>query len=228
MKLNLRALRGNPPDQEVAGDRRKRERYITILRVALIHAADAKELCVVRNISAGGLSARVYRRFEVGETVEVEFRSEERLAGIVKWVRGFEVGISFPEAIDVEAVLVSRWASEDGRRQRLPRVELQCPCQLRIGSRFYLATLQDISQGGAKLLLGRPAEGTADAILTLPDLGGLEGSVRWSQGATVGLSFNERLPFEVLVRWIQGRREIARESLVSEALAPASAEASAG
>jgi hypothetical protein len=220
MKLNLKALRGNAHDREVAGERRKQERYITILRVALIHAGDAKELCVVRNISAGGLSARVYRRFEVGEAVEVEFRSEERLVGIVKWVRGFEIGISFAEAIEVDAVLVSRWASEDGRKQRLPRVELQCRCQLRIGSRFYLATLQDISQGGAKLLLARPAEGTADAILTLPDLGWLEGSLRWTHGATVGISFNERLPFEVLVHWIQGRREIARESLVSETLAP--------
>lgn len=206
MNLKLKAFRGNPPDLAVEGDRRNHDRYLTILRVALLHTGAAKELCVVRNISAGGLSARVYRSFEVDDAVEVEFRSEERLRGTVKWVRGFEIGISFLEAVDVEAVLASRWASEDGRQQRLPRVEIECKCQLRIGSRFYLATLQDISQGGAKVQLGRPLQGTADAILTLPDLGWLEGSVRWSHGATVGLAFNERLPFEVLVRWIQEHR----------------------
>ncbi len=211
MNLKLKSLRGNLLKPAIEGDRRSHERHLTILRVALLHTAEAKELCVVRNISAGGLSARVYRRFELDEAVEVEFRSEERLRGSVKWVRGFEIGIAFAESIEVETVLASRWASEDGRRQRLPRIELQCRCQLRIGSRFYLATLQDISQGGAKVLLGRPLQGTADAILTLPNLGWLEGSVRWSHGATVGLAFNERLPFELLVRWIQERRGEVRQ-----------------
>ena len=79
MNLKLKALRRNPPDLAVEGDRRNHDRYLTILRVALLHTEAAKELCVVRNISAGGLSARVYRSFEVDEAVEVEFRSEERL-----------------------------------------------------------------------------------------------------------------------------------------------------
>ena len=69
-----------------------------------------------------------------------------------------------------------------------------------------MATLVDISQGGAKVQLRRPLQADAEAILTLPDLGWLESSVRWSDGCTIGLAFNERLPFEVLVRWIQERR----------------------
>lgn len=191
---------------EVRAERRGHERHLTILRVAMLHVGDTKELCVVRNISAGGLSARVYRTFEVGETVQVEFRNDERLPGTVKWVREFEIGVGFDEEISVEAVLTSRWATEDGRRQRLPRIDLECPCQLRVGARFYLATLVDISQGGAKVQLRRPLQGDADAILTLPDLGWLESSIRWADGPKVGLAFNERLPFEVLVRWIQERR----------------------
>ena len=160
----------------------------------------------MRNISARGLSARVYRSLAVGEAVQVEFKNDERLAGTVKWVCEFEIGIGFEEDIAVEAVLSSRWATENGRRQRLPRIDVKCPCQLRLGSRFYLATLLDISQGGAKVQLRRPLQASGDAILTLPDLGWLESSVRWSDGCTVGLSFNERLPFEILVRWIQERR----------------------
>lgn len=192
--------------EDARAERREHQRHLTILRVAMLHVGDTKELCVVRNISAGGLSARVYRTFEVGETVQVEFRNDERLPGVVKWVRQFEIGVGFEEEISVEAVLTSRWATEDGRRQRLPRIDLECPCQLRVGARFYLATLVDISQGGAKVQLRRPLQGNADAILTLPDLGWLESSIRWSDGAKVGLAFNERLPFEVLVRWIQERR----------------------
>lgn len=164
---------------------------------------------MVRNLSAGGLSARVYRSFAVGETAEVEFKNDERIAGSVKWVQGFEVGIGFDEDIAVEAVLNSRLGTEDGRRQRLPRIDLQCPCKLRVGARFHLATLVDISQGGAKVQLRRPLQASGEAILTLPDLGWLESSVRWSDGLRVGLAFNERLPFEIVVRWFQERRKSA-------------------
>ena len=204
--INLRAhgRKSNPAEFEDGS--REHPRHMTILRVAVLHTEDIKELCVVRNISAGGLSARVYRSFAVGDAVQVEFKNDERLVGTVKWVRGCEVGIGFEEDIMVEAVLNSRWATEDGRRQRLPRIDVKCPCQLRVGSRFYLATLVDISQGGAKVQLRRPLQADAEAILTLPDLGWLESSVRWSDGCTIGLAFNERLPFEVLVRWIQERR----------------------
>jgi hypothetical protein len=190
-------------------EQRSHVRHVTMLRVATLHTQGSKELCVVKNISAGGLSARVYRSFDVGESVEVELRFDERIHGTVQWVREFEVGIAFPEEIDVASVLTSRWVTEDGRRQRLPRIEVDCRCRLRVGSRFYLASLLDVSQGGAKLRTERPFQGIGDAILTLPELGSLEGSVRWSQGNRVGLSFNERLPFELLVRWIQARRHSA-------------------
>ena len=204
--INLKARARESIPCEAAGEHREHARHITILRVAVLHTAASKELCVVRNISARGLSARVYRSLAVGEAVQVEFKNDERLAGTVKWVCEFEIGIGFEEDIAVEAVLSSRWATENGRRQRLPRIDVKCPCQLRLGSRFYLATLLDISQGGAKVQLRRPLQASGDAILTLPDLGWLESSVRWSDGCTVGLSFNERLPFEILVRWIQERR----------------------
>jgi hypothetical protein len=212
LQFRMHRLSSDTPSPEQLGEaiagaeRRSHVRHVTMLRVAVLYAAQGKELCVVKNISAGGLSARVYRSFAVGEPVEVELRSDERIAGIVQWVRDFEIGIGFPEQIDVEAVLTSRWVTEDGRRQRLPRIEIECRCRLRVGSRFYLASLADISQGGAKLQTHRPFQGSGEAILTLPDLGSLEGDVRWSQGNKVGLAFNERLPFELLVRWIQERR----------------------
>lgn len=193
-------------DDAAGADRRNHVRHVTMLRVAILYTEGGKDLCVVKNISAGGLSARVYRTFQVGERVDVELRFDERIEGTVQWVRDFEIGIAFPEEIDVAAVLTSRWVTEDGRRQRLPRIELECRCRFRVGSRFYLASLVDISQGGAKLQTHRPIQGSGDAILTLPELGSLESAIRWSHGNRVGISFNERLPFELLVRWIEDRR----------------------
>jgi hypothetical protein len=208
VNLGLEGPKAIEESRVVDGDRRSHDRHVTILRVALLHTARSKELCVVRNISAGGLSARVYRTFAVGELVQVELKCDERIEGTVQWVRDCDIGIAFVREIEVEAVLTSRWVTEDGRRQRLPRIDLDCRCRLRVGSRFYLGTLRDISQGGAKVHVQRPFQGSGDAVLTLPELGFLESSVRWSHRTIVGLSFNERLPFTVLAHWLQKHRGI--------------------
>jgi hypothetical protein len=179
-------------------ERRDQPRHITLLRVGLLHTGDAKELCVVRNISEGGLSVRVYRGVPLGHRVRVELRPGELLEGFVLWVRHRDVGIGFRETADVQSILASRWVTETGKRQRWPRLEVRCHTRLRLGSRFYSGMLCDISQGGAKVRLQRRPCGVGEAVLTLPDLPPFRGVVRWVDESVIGLSFNERMPFEVL------------------------------
>lgn len=196
------------------GERRLQQRQVALLRVALLHAGGNKELCVVRNISSSGLSARVYRKLAGGEHVQIEFRSGEFLSGAVVWERDWEVGIVFPELIDVKAVLASRWITEPGRGRSLPRIEVSCRGRLKLGSQSFSVELQDISQGGAKLKTQRPLVDKGDAVLTLPDLPAIAGVVRWVGGTDVGISFNECIPFEQLARWIQAHR--ARSSVPAD------------
>ena len=187
-------------------ERRRQQRQVALLRVALLHAGGSKELCVVRNISSSGLSARVYRKLAGGEHVQIEFRSGELLSGAVVWERDWEVGIVFPALIDVEAVLASRWVTESGRGRSLPRIEVGCRGRLKMGPQTYNVELQDISQGGAKVKTQTPLVDKGDAVLTLPDLPPVAGVVRWVGGTNVGISFNECIPFEQLARWIQAHR----------------------
>src|SRR3990170_6108830 len=187
-------------------EQRGHKRHVALLRVALLHARGSKELCVVRNISPGGLSARVYRKLAGGEHVEVEFRSGERLGGNVVWERDWEVGITFPDLIDVDAVLASRWVTESGRGRSLPRIQIDCRGQLKMGARSYGVVLQDISQGGAKVQTQTPIMDGGGLVLSLPDLPPVAGVVRWVGGAEVGISFNECIPFDQLARWIQKHR----------------------
>lgn len=189
------------------GERRKDLRYVTTLRIGVLHTQLGKELCVVKNISAGGLSAQAYREFSVGEAVQIELTCEQRIDGVVQWVRENDIGVAFPELIDVEATLATPWVTENSQCRRLPRLEAQCTGRLRIGVRFYLAKLVNISQGGAMVETQRPVEGSGDAVLTLEDLGALEGTLRWCNETTAGISFNERIPFKALARWIQEHRK---------------------
>lgn len=187
-------------------EQRSHPRHISILRVGLLHARGSKELCVVRNISSGGLSARVYRKLAGGEHVQVELRSGERLSGHVVWERDWEFGIEFPELIDVDSVLASRWVTESGRGRSLPRIQVTCRGRLKMGPRSYSVVLNDISQAGAKVQTHTPIVDGGDLVLTLPDLAQVAGIVRWVGGTDVGISFNECIPFEVLARWIQKYR----------------------
>jgi hypothetical protein len=188
-------------------DRRGQVRQVALLRIALLHAAGASDICIVRNVSPNGLSARVYRKLAPGDQVEVEFRSGELLAGAIVWERHFDVGIVFPERIDVTAVLASGSLSEPNRRRTLPRIDVQCTGQLSTGLRSVDIVLRDISQGGANLESATPMTDLGSVRLLLPDLPPIAGVVRWSSGTKLGVSFDELIAFERLAQWIQARRE---------------------
>jgi hypothetical protein len=188
-------------------DRRGQIRQVALLRVALLHAAGASDICVVKNVSPNGLSARVYRKLAPGEQVEVEFRSGELLAGSVVWERERDVGIAFAERIDVTAVLASGSVIEATKRRSVPRISVQCPGQLSTGLRLVDIMLQDISQGGASLEAMTQTGNLSSVQLSLPNLQPIAGVVRWTSGTKLGVSFNECIAFEQLARWIQARRE---------------------
>lgn len=189
-------------------DRRHTKRYIALLRVALLRVDGADELCVVKNVSSRGLSARAYRRFTKRQHVQLEFRSGELLSGSVVWQRNWDVGIEFPKAINVQSVLASRWLSEPGRCRHLPRIQLLCRGRLRAASGSHNLALQDISQSGARVKMDNAALEKGEVVLTLPDLAAMPGVVRWVAGTEVGISFNENIPFERLARWIRERRGV--------------------
>jgi hypothetical protein len=206
MQNNQQASISLPADHCLERERRSAKRHVALLRVALLHASGSKDLCVVRNVSATGLSARAYRKFSIGEQVQIEFRSGELLSGAVVWERDWEIGIAFPQAIDVTAVLASRWITEMGRRRNLPRIEINCPGRLKTGLGSREVMLQDISQGGARVEVKGAAVDGSHVVLTLPDLPPLAGVARWAGGTEVGISFNECISFERLARWIQALR----------------------
>src|SRR3954452_12680371 len=192
---------GSPPE------RRRQLRRLALLRVALLHSGGASDICVARNVSPNGLSARVYRKLSSGDEVEIEFRSGELLAGSVVWEEENDVGVVFPRPIDVAQVLASRWSTQTGKRRALPRIMVDCAGQLSNGLRSVDVILRDISQGGASLESEANEAGLGKVHFSLPDLPPIAGVVRWISGANLGVSFNECLPFETLARWIQARRE---------------------
>ena len=185
-------------------DRRRQPRHLTILRVGSLLIEGERELCLIRNISAGGLTAHVYSNNKPGQRVAVELRGEQPVQGKIAWVEQSNIGVTFDELIDVEEMLATQTSTLQGWQARLPRVEVDRLATLRIGARTFAVSTRDISQGGVKLETDVAFEPGQQVVFTPERFRPLKGVVRWYHDGLCGLSFNEVIPFHELMRWLRG------------------------
>src|SRR3712207_5088698 len=114
-------------------DRRRQPRHLTILRVGSLIIDGQRELCLIRNISAGGLMAHVYSSHALGQRVQIELRGDQPVEGAITWVENSNVGVTFDSPIDVEEMLAAQTSTLEGWRPRLPRVEVDTLATMRVG-----------------------------------------------------------------------------------------------
>jgi hypothetical protein len=192
-------------------DRRGDPRHLTILRVGALIGAHGRELCLIRNISAGGLMAHVYSPHKEGDPVAVELRNNIQIAGHILWVDDSNVGVSFNAPIDVEEMLADQAALDNGWKPRPPRVEVDRLATLRVGARVYGVNTRDISQGGVKIETDQPIEAGTAVVLDLDHFRPVHGVVRWCAAGFAGIAFNQVIPFQELIAWLKPVRPESRQ-----------------
>lgn len=184
-------------------ERRGGERHIKILRVGTLVVEGRRELCLIRNISAGGVMAHVYSRFEPGQRVTVELKASQPVTGRVVWARGGNAGIQFDAAMDVADFLANPQVLDNGWRPRTPRVEIDRMATLRIGASTGWVHARDISQSGVKIESCPPPAAGEEVVVTLEGFRPLHGLVRWQSGEHCGIAFNQLIPFGELIDWLK-------------------------
>lgn len=187
--------------------RRKGERHLSLFRVGSLMIDDRRELCLIRNISAGGMMIRVYSTIEPGTSVTVELKEGEPVEATVKWAKDDNVGLEFGEPIDVIGLLST---SLEEPRPRMPRIELSCTAWVREGATVHRTKAADISQGGIKVECAKELPIGAEVIVTLTGLSPAPGTVRWKEDESYGIGFNRPLPLPTLVAWVQEQQERER------------------
>jgi hypothetical protein len=190
--------------QPPSAERRNTPRHLTILRVGALIGPLGRELCLIRNISAGGLMAHVYAQHAPNEEVAIELKTNHQIAGRVIWAEGSNIGVQFECPIDVGEMLSSQAVLENGWRPRLPRIEVDRLATLRCGARVYGVNTRDISQGGVKIETDEPLEVGREVVLTLDKFRPVHGVVRWCAGGLAGIAFNQLIPFGELMAWLRG------------------------
>jgi len=137
------------PDAAGASNRRADQRHMSVFRVGKLITSRGQELCLIRNISSGGLMAHIYSPHDAQEHVEIELKAGKTVKGVVVWARDRKIGVQFDDKIDVADVLAPQ-PGESDQIARAPRLNLHRRGRIRLGAHYQLIEIQDISQGGAK------------------------------------------------------------------------------
>ena len=202
-KLVERTLYSLSAEAPACPDRRHEERYVSLLRVGALMIDGRRELCLIRNISAGGMMIRPYSPIAVGTPVSVELKHGDSVSGIAQWSDNGLVGVSFDEVIDVVALLNAPGGQP---RPRMPRIELNCTAKLRHEGNAFRAQVVNISQGGICVNSGVDLEVNGDVVVSLPDLNATAGVVKWKDGDYYGIGFNRVYPVSELMAFLQERQ----------------------
>lgn len=182
-------------------ERRQGRRHVTVLRIAKVMRKHGDELCVIRNISDGGVMAHLYAPAQVDEPVVIEFKSGTQLAGRVRWTRGDDAGVQFLHPIDMESFLAGEGDVVGAFEPRAPRLGVGLAAVARVGMRMHAVTICDISQGGMKLR-ALPGVGIDQPLVVrVAGLSPLAGKVRWCDDQFAGIEFDTPIAFPTLARW---------------------------
>ena len=189
----------------VTGERRDDKRHKAILRLGIVQSARGSDLCLVKNLSSGGLMARVHRDLPVGETLKFELREGQQLSGTLRWARDGHVGVEFDEPISVETILAVQQCWANGTKPRTPRFDVGRPGELHYTDHHVTVHVRNISLGGAGLDLATNAIKAGPVTLDLVGLPRVAGQIRWARDSIAGMSFNHSLPFDTLAKWLAER-----------------------
>ena len=192
---------------EACGQRRQSDRHLSLLRVGTLMVGERRELCLIKNVSNGGMLIRTYSKIDEGTHVSIELKQGVPLSGTVRWIKDDCIGVTFDSSVDV-LELIS--ISVDGPRQRLPRVAVDCTAWVRDGATVHRTKTVNISQGGIRVAGVQDLRIGAELVVSLAGLAPIPGVLRWADGDQSGIGFNQPLPLPLLVGWLRDQQNQLR------------------
>ena len=183
-------------------ERRQGDRHISVLRVARGAWGGRDQLCVVRNISEGGLMFECLHVPSVGEQLAIELRSDKQMQGVVRWVRDNSVGIALDCPIEVARMLREERGSLLRVRPRAPRFVRRGPLRLVVDGEAIAGETVDISVTGVSCRVDQPVHRAQPVVVAIDGIGATNALIRWIKGDVAGISFEKPLPWRPLQLWL--------------------------
>lgn len=183
-------------------ERRTGNRHISVFRVGRLVDDGGDQICVIRNISAGGVMIESNRVPSIGSRVVVDLRSDRGLPATVRWVRDREAGVQFDTPIDVAAILREERPSILRMHPRAPRFVRQGRVKVIGTTNTSEGAITNISING--LGVRTPVRFARDepVIVSIDGLGAARAAVRWWENQEMGLKLQTPLSYRLLADWL--------------------------
>lgn len=174
-------------DPEEQHEQRRARRYSLLIRPAKLLCSQGEFVCVLRDVSSAGASAKLFHRLPAGDCFTLELQSGQSYEIKRVWERDLEAGFVFGTNVDVNQVV-----SEIGAfRKRGLRLALNFPVTLMAGPVRKLALVENISQQGARLECSELLALDQSLRLEGPGLRETRAKVRWRSDENYGLVFDD-------------------------------------
>ena len=187
--------RPQPPKAlEDHAELRDKDRFALLIRSAKITCDLGEFLCIVRDVSEGGVKLRMFHALPPRDSYRLELSSRHTFEIEPVWNKGDLAGFRFPQAIDIPAFIGER----NDFPKRALRLNLDAPAVVRTDGSAFAATIRDLSREGigieTQLALALEQKVTVEA----PNFGSRIGTVRWRKSPAYGVALRELLSFEEL------------------------------
>ncbi|MBC2667489.1 PilZ domain-containing protein [Novosphingobium flavum] len=185
-------------DEEEAGtERRAAPRLTMMIRPAKLIADDREFLCVVRDLSKGGLKLRLFAPLPRHRRLIIEFDNGERHLIEQVWHEGDMAGFRFAGEVDLVRLIAVQQADHP-RRQ--PRLNIAMEATVCTGGLRTPVILRDISQRGASIECNGWLMIDELVRLECAVLPTLHAKVRWRRPPHYGLVFEQTFQLPDLAR----------------------------
>jgi hypothetical protein len=188
--------------ESFGAERRSSVRHTAVTQVAKIRlAGDREELCLLRDISSGGIRAHAYVRLAVGTPLIVELRTAHSASGRVAWAVDDLIGVSFDEQIPTAALLAHCSLDEKAGTLRPPRIKVNMRGLLRIHDRASMVSIGNLSLAGLQIAAPTPLPVGTACTIALTGLPARAASICWWREGHAGLMLTEAFDYASFAAW---------------------------
>ncbi len=184
----------DPGAGESKDDLRDKNRFALLIRSAKLKCPLGEFVCIVRDVSEGGVKLRLFHPLPPCDSFQIELSSRQSFEIQPVWTKGDLSGFSFTSAVDV-----SEFISERSRfPKRALRLQLNAPAIVRTPGGAFSATICDLSREGVRIETQVALALEQQVTVEAAHFSSRVGTVRWRKTPTYGVALQNLLSFETL------------------------------
>ena len=185
-----------------ARERRSANRQVSVMLTAKLETTGRQQPCRILNISSKGANIESLISLEVGQPIEIEFRSNLKSQGTVRWVREAQAGVEFDEAIDLNEIWKRSEVSIKRIKPRPPRYCCFAPVTVEHGDQRQQCQIIDISASGMRVVdISNMVLGTT-VMIEPTGLPRHRAKVVWCNKESAGLKLVNAFKYHELEMWL--------------------------